>query len=94
MTKRGHAQRLGRAGPPGSVVASGQVGPYCMTPLWKHGFHANQVDCPLYLPTRPGATEQCVARDAVGTVHDITVTFLDYDRATRQSSVDCTINRR
>ena len=58
--------RLGRAGPRGTMMPSGQVGPACMTPLWKAGFRTNHVECPLYLPTRPGVTQQCTATDAGG----------------------------
>lgn len=84
--------RLGRAGPPGAALPSGQVGPSCMSPLWKMGFHATHVDCPLYLPARPGAVEQCSAGDAAGRVRSVTVTFLDWDAATRKGAVDCHLN--
>jgi hypothetical protein len=85
--------RLGRAGPPGSALPSGQVGPNCMTPLWKSGFHATSTQCPLYLPARPGAQEQCVAQDSAGRSRDFTVTFLDWNPATGTGSVDCGVGR-
>jgi hypothetical protein len=87
-------RRLGRAGPPGTMMPSGQVGPACMTPLWKAGFHTNHVDCPLYLPARPGATEQCRATDAAGRVRGVTVTFLDWIPEARRGAIDCRLNGR
>lgn len=83
---------LGRAGPPGSAVASGQVGPTCMGELWPKGFHADRVDCPIYLKTQPGLTEQCSAHAQDGSMATVTVTFLDYDPTTRESKIDCSIN--
>jgi hypothetical protein len=86
--------RLGRPGPRGTMMPSGQVGPACMTPLWKAGFRTNHVQCPLYLPTRPGATQQCTAMDAAGRVRSLTVTFLDWDASTSRGAIDCRLNRR
>ncbi len=65
-----------------------------MTPLWRAGFHTNHVECPLYLRTRPGATQQCMAYDAAGRARSLTVTFLDWNPATRRGSIDCTLNHR
>jgi hypothetical protein len=89
-----HVVRLGRPGPPGTAMPSGQVGPACMTPLWREGFRTNHVECPLYLRTRPGATEQCTASDAAGRVRSVTVTFLDWDAATGRGTVNCALNSR
>lgn len=86
-------RRVGRAGPPGTVMPSGQVGPACMTPLWKAGFRTNHVDCPLYPPTSPGASQQCMARDMAGRTRRLTVTFLDWDAATGRGAIDCRLNR-
>lgn len=86
--------RPGRAGPRGTMMPSGQVGPACMTPLWKAGFRTNHVECPLYLPTRPGATQQCTATDAGGRVRSLTVTFLDWDASTGRGAIDCRLNQR
>ena len=85
-------QNSGRPGPAGSSVAAGQVGPTCMGQLWKAGVRTTNVDCPLYLPTRPGATEQCVARTQAGDSVGVTVTYLDYDALTRNSAIDCRAN--
>jgi hypothetical protein len=82
----------GRPGPAGSVVASGQVGPTCMGQLWKQGLRTTGVDCPLYLPTRPGATESCVAHTQTGATTGVAVTYLDYDPATRESTIECRPN--
>ncbi len=86
--------RLGRPGPRGTMMPSGQVGPACMTPLWKAGFRTNHVQCPLYLPARPGATQQCTATDSAGRVRAVTVTFLDWDASTGRGAIDCRLNRR
>lgn len=86
------SRRFGRAGPAGTMMPSGQVGPACMTPLWKAGFRTNHVECPLYLPARPGATQQCMARDAAGRMRSLTVTFLDWDARTGRGAIDCRLN--
>ena len=84
---------LGHAGPPGTSVASGQVGPTCMGVLWPQGFHANRIDCPLYLKTQPGLTERCLAHTEDGLTASVLVTYLNYDPVTRQSQIDCRIGR-
>ena len=83
---------LGRSGPPGTVVASGQVGPTCMSPLWSQGFRADSVKCPLYLNARPGETEICSAHSIDGRYATVRVTYLDYDPVTRLNKIDCRIN--
>lgn len=83
---------LGRAGPPGTAMPSGQVGPECMSPLWKMGFRADSVRCPLYLPTIPGRQETCMAHSIDGRVGTVTVTFLDYDPITKRGTFDCHLN--
>jgi hypothetical protein len=92
QTSAASTLRLGRAGPPGSAVASGQVGPTCMGELWPKGFHADRVECPIYLKTQPGLAEQCSAHAQDGSMANVTVTFLDYDPITRESKIDCSIN--
>lgn len=92
--KNPRSRRYGRAGPPGTMMPSGQVGPACMTPLWRAGFRTNHVECPLYLPARPGASQQCLARDASGRMRGVTVTFLDWDASTGRGAIDCRLNRR
>ncbi|MEH3046636.1 hypothetical protein [Sphingomonas adhaesiva] len=87
-------RQFGRPGPRGTMMPSGQVGPACMTPLWKAGLRTNHVECPLYLPTRPGASQQCMARDGAGRMHGVTVTFLDWDASTGRGTIDCRLNGR
>lgn len=91
---RAPRRQFGRPGPRGTMMPSGQVGPACMTPLLRAGLRTNHVECPLYLPTRPGASQQCLARDGAGRMHGVTVTFLDWDASTGRGSLDCRLNGR
>ena len=84
---------LGRAGPAGAYLASGQVAPGCLSPVLQQGFRAEEITCPLRLPAIPGRRETCIAHGAGGVQQRaVQVTFLDWNPITHSGSVDCRLN--